>query len=66
MLPLRREILQQVFDQVFGAPQITVADIADELRKMLRHDPMKAESAVGSLYGHVFKRKEAALNPWQP
>ncbi len=35
MLPLRREILQQVFDQVFGAPQITVADIADELRKML-------------------------------
>lgn len=66
MIPMRWDRLAQVLDAVFDAPQMTIADIAYQLRKMMRSDPIKAEYAVGTLYGQVFKRKEAALNPWTP
>jgi hypothetical protein len=58
----------RVLDEVLGPPQITVKDIADQLYIIMRNDPdpMRASRAVGSLYGQVFRRKEAALNPWTP
>lgn len=45
---MRFDILQQMFDGVFNQP-ITHADIARELRNVLRNDPMKAERAIGPL-----------------
>lgn len=67
MIPMRVDLLLQatkmVSDDVFG-PQITLADIASELRKVMGRDPLRAERAVGALYGGVFKRKESARNPW--
>jgi len=38
--------------------QLTLRDVEDGLRQILRKDPMKAERAVGALYGGVFKNKE--------
>jgi len=61
---VKYDLLEQAMREVFGPPSITLADIERELRKAMRHDPIRAERAVGSLYGGVFKRKEAALNPW--
>lgn len=62
---MRRDLLEAVL-----SPRIGVQDIARELRKALRHDPMKAEHAVGTLYGQVFRNKEirydAAGGRWLP
>ena len=38
---------------------ITISAVARELRHALRNNPLKAEQAVGHMYGHIFKRKEA-------
>ena len=35
-----------------------------ELRHVMRADPVRAERAVGAMYGGMFKRKESARNPW--
>lgn len=50
---------------MYPTPTVTLAQVADGLRKVIR-DPVEAEQKVGTLYGQVFKRKEAALNPWTP
>ena len=55
---MRFDILQQMFDGVFNQP-ITHADIARELRNVLRNDPMKAERAIGYMYGYAFKMAES-------
>jgi hypothetical protein len=52
---MRLDLIQQLL-----APRITLADMAREIRKMYRADPMKGESAIGHLYGSVFKRAEEA------
>lgn len=62
---MRRDLIEQVL-----SPRITVADIARTLRHTMRHDPVKAEHAVGTLYGQVFRNKEirydAAGGRWLP
>jgi hypothetical protein len=65
---MKRELLTQLLREAYGPAEFSVRNIADELRKILRNDPdpMRAERAVGTLYGSVFKRREAALNPWTP
>jgi hypothetical protein len=40
------------------APRITHRDVERELRKMMRTDPMRAERAVGQMYGHAFRKAE--------
>lgn len=49
------DLLQQVL-----APKATLADLARELRSMYAADPLKAERAVGYLYGRVFRKAEDA------
>ena len=53
---MRPELLQQLIGEMF-TPAITLKNVEDGLRKVIR-DPMKAEQAVGSLYGSIFKKKE--------
>ena len=57
---MRPELIQQIFDEVFPQPKITHADIERELRRMLVHDPEKAERMVGHMYGHAFRKAEEA------
>jgi hypothetical protein len=62
MIPMKFELLQQVIDKVLGAPKvprITVRDVEDGLREVFRHDPLRAERAIGNMYGYMFKKKEA-------
>ena len=51
-------------------PKPTLADVERGLREVLRGDPIKAEKAVGILYGKVFRNKEirydAAGGRWLP
>ena len=65
MTGVRRDLLEQIL-----VPRVTVADIACTLRHTLRHDPVKGEEAVGTLYGQVFRNKErrydAAGGRWLP
>jgi hypothetical protein len=58
MLPLRRDLFEQLMEAVSPTPQITLAMVAEQVRVVLRHDPMKAERAVGQMYGYAFKKRE--------
>ena len=68
MIPPRLDLLvkvtQMATDDVFGVSRITVDDLVRELRHIMRADPVRAERAVGAMYGGMFKRKESARNPW--
>lgn len=52
---MRLDLLQQLL-----APRITHADIEREIRKLYRNDPVKAEQAVGQMYGYAFRKAEEA------
>jgi len=39
-------------------PSLTLAEIERGLRQVFARDPVRAERAVGNLYGQVFKNKE--------
>ena len=54
---LRPEITRAILGA--SMPQLTLRGVEDGIRQVLRHDPMKAERAVGALYGGAFKNKEA-------
>jgi len=56
---MRPEHLQQILDTVLPprSAGITLRDVENGLRKVIR-DPMKAERAIGTLYGSAFKKKE--------
>lgn len=50
---MRFELLEQLL-----APRITMRDIEDGLRTVFARDPMKAEAAIGQMYGHYFRKRE--------
>jgi hypothetical protein len=52
------KLARAILDVAYGVPTITLRDIEDGLRQVIR-DPIEAERKVGRLYGNVFKRKEA-------
>ena len=56
---MRFDLLQQFLAQIL-APRITHRDIEREIRKVLARDPMKAERAVGAMYGYAFRKAEEA------
>lgn len=62
---MRRDLIDRVI-----APHFTVADLVRTLRYTMRHDPVKAEWVVGTLYGQIFRNKEtrydAAGGRWLP
>jgi hypothetical protein len=41
-------------------PRIGHKEIEREIRKIMRNDPIKAEQAVGSMYGYSFRKAEEA------
>jgi hypothetical protein len=55
---MRLDLIQQVI-QMLSTPHITHSDIERELRKVLAHDPMKVERAVGTMYGYAFRKAES-------
>lgn len=57
---MRYELLKQVIEDAFAPPTITLAMVADAVRNLYRNDPVKAERSVGNMYGHAFKKAEAA------
>jgi hypothetical protein len=52
---MRRDLLEQIL-----SPKVGLADVEQAVRKVLRHDPMKMEDAIGHLYGRAFKKAEEA------
>lgn len=69
-LGVRRELLEQrqAIDLLYARGHAaglferyrdpTIAEVAERLRTFFAADPIKAEQAVGSLYGHYFRRCE--------
>jgi hypothetical protein len=59
---VRPQLLQQMFKQLFAPRGFTIghAEIEVEIRKALCHDPIKAERAVGHMYGYAFRKAEEA------
>jgi hypothetical protein len=54
---MRFDMLEQVMLGARLYPRITLAMVADGLRKVI-HDPIDAERKVGHMYGHAFKKRE--------
>ena len=54
---MRLDILQQIL-----APPLRIShrEIEQEIRKLFRHDPMRAERVVGNMYGYAFRKAEEA------
>ena len=57
---MRLDLLQQIAAAMYPTPRITHADLAREIRILYRHDLLKAESAVGNMYGYAFRKAEEA------
>jgi len=41
-------------------PSVTLADVAQQLRKLFAADPLRGAQAIGQMYGHAFRKAEAA------
>jgi hypothetical protein len=54
---VRFDLLEQVMTSARSYQSITMAIVADGLRKVVR-DPIAAERKVGRMYGHAFKKRE--------
>lgn len=63
MSPPKLSLLLRVLDAVRPPRRMpTLRDVENGLRDVLRHDPLKAERAIGQMYGNAFKKAEAAYN----
>ena len=60
MIPMKRDLFDLMIHEVFIKPRLPKPrELENAIRQILAHDPMRAERAVGSLYGSLFKRAEA-------
>ncbi len=62
--------LHELMPEVYPppVPEITLKMMEEQIHIVMRNDPdpMRSSRTAGSMYGQVFKRKEAAMNPWTP
>jgi hypothetical protein len=50
--------MQQIVAEALGLRRLTLKDVEEGLRMVFAADPLRAERAVGQMYGHVFKKRE--------
>lgn len=57
---MRRELLEGIVQEVFMHPEITQRALEDTLRKLM--GPLRAEWAIGQMYGYTFRKREELYN----